>query len=59
MSSVSVSILISVVGWDGFSPMCSALEVNVLGIGSGINDINIDPLTRISGIEILVEVAET
>ena len=50
VSSVSISILISIVGWDGLTPVGAALKVNVLSVGSGINDIDINTLTCISGI---------
>jgi len=50
VSSVSISILINIVSWDGLTPVCSAFEINVLGVGSGVNNVNIDALTRISGI---------
>lgn len=59
MSSVSISILISVVGWDGLAPCCTALEVYVIDIGSSIDDIDINTLTSISGIQVLAEVAES
>lgn len=59
VSSVSVSILISIVGWDGLTPVGAILKINVLDVGSGVNDIDINTLTRISGIEVLVEVTES
>jgi hypothetical protein len=58
VSSVSVSVLISIVGGNSLAPVCTALEVDVVDIGSGVNDIDIDTLTRIRGIEVLVEVTE-
>jgi hypothetical protein len=38
--------------------MCSAFEVNVVDVGSGINNVNIDTFTRIGGVKVLVEIAE-
>jgi hypothetical protein len=55
---VSVSIFISIVGWNGLAPVCSAFEVNVIDVGSRVNNVDIDTLTSISGVEVLVEVAE-
>ena len=59
VSSVSISILISLVSWDSLTPVCSASKVNVVDAGSGINNVNIDALTRIGGIEVFTEVAES
>jgi hypothetical protein len=58
MSSVTVAILISIASGDGLTPLGSALEVDVVGVGTGINDIGIDTLTTILGVEVLVEGTE-
>jgi hypothetical protein len=55
---MSVSILIRIVGGDGLAPVCSAFEVDVLGVGSGIDNVNIDALSSISGIEVFIVIAE-
>ena len=55
---MSVSILISIVSGNGLAPVCSTFEVDVLGVGSGIDNVNIDALSSISGIEVLVVIAE-
>jgi hypothetical protein len=38
--------------------VCAALEVDMLNVGSGIDNVHINTLSRISGIKILVVVAE-
>jgi hypothetical protein len=50
VSAVAVSILISIVDWDGLAPSGTALEVNVLNVGTGVDDIDIDTLTTVSGV---------
>jgi len=58
VSSVTVSILIGITLGDGLAPVSTALEVNVLGVGASINNVGIDTLTTLLGIQVLVEVAE-
>jgi hypothetical protein len=58
VSSVSVSILIGIVGRDSLAPVRSALEINVLIVGSSVNNIDINTLSTISGIQVFVVIAE-
>jgi hypothetical protein len=58
MGSVSISILISIIGGDGFAPVCSPIEIDMIDVGSSIDNIDINPLTRIRGIQVLVEITE-
>jgi hypothetical protein len=47
---VTVSILISIVSWDGLAPVCAAFEIDVIGVGSSVDNVDINTLTRICGI---------
>ena len=58
VSSVSVSISILVASWDSLPPVGTTLEVDVLGVGSGVNDIDINTLSSVLGVEVLVEGGE-
>ena len=58
VSSVSVSISILVASWDGLAPVGTTLKVDVLGVGSGVNDIDINTLSSVLGVEVLVEGGE-
>ena len=55
---MTVAIDILVIGGDGLAPMSAALEVNVLDVGTGVNDVDIDTLTTLVGEEVLVEGSE-
>ena len=55
---MSIPVLVGIIGWDGLSPACSAFEVNVFNVGSRVNNVNVNTLTRVFGVEVLVEVAE-
>lgn len=58
VGTVSVSILISIAGRDGLSPVSTALKVDVINVRAGVNDVDIDTLTSVSLVNVLVEVAE-
>jgi hypothetical protein len=45
MGTMTVAILISIVQWDGLSPLGTALEVDMGNVGTGINDVNVNTLT--------------
>jgi hypothetical protein len=47
MGAMSVAVLISVVQRDGLSPRGTALEVNVLNVGAGIDDVYINALAAV------------
>ena len=55
---MSVSISILVTGWDGLAPVCTTLKVDVLGVGSGVDDVDINTLTTVLRVEVLVEGGE-
>ena len=58
VGSVTVSILIGITLRDGLTPGGTALEVNVLNVGTGVDHVGIDTLTTLLGVEVLVEVTE-
>lgn len=58
VGAVSISILVLVAVGDGGAPGGTALEINVLNVGAGIDDIDVDTFTTISVVEVLVEGAE-
>lgn len=58
VSTVTVAILIGIARGNGGTPVGTALEVNVLDVGTSVNNVGIDTLTTISGVEVLVEGTE-
>ena len=58
VSAVAVAILIGIAVGDGLAPVCATLEVDVLGVGASVDDVDVDTLTTIGGIEVLVPGAE-
>jgi hypothetical protein len=59
MGSVTVTILIDVIGRNCFAPGSTALELDVLDVDPGIDNIDIDTFTTIRVIDILCKSAET
>jgi len=58
MGSVAIAVNIRIILRDGLAPACSALKVNMVNVGSGINDIDVNTLATVGGIQILVICAE-
>jgi hypothetical protein len=58
VSAVTVAILVSIAAGDGLAPVGAALEVNMLDVGSGVDDIDVNALTAVGGVEVLVVGAE-
>lgn len=58
VSAVSVTILISVASRDGLAPGSAALEVDVVGVGTGVDDVNINALAAFSRVQVFVKGAE-
>lgn len=56
--SVSVAILICITLRDGLAPRRATLEVDVVDVGAGVNDVDINTLATVLGVEVLVEGAE-
>jgi hypothetical protein len=54
VSSVAVAILVSVSAGDGLAPVGAALEVDMLVVRAGVDDVNINTLTAVGRVEVLV-----
>lgn len=55
VSAVTVSVYVFIVGGDGLSPMCPILKVDVLSVGTSVNDIDVNTLATIGTVEVFVE----
>jgi len=55
---MSVAILICITLRDGLAPRRTTLEVDVLSVGTGVDNVDIDALATVLGVEVLVEGAE-
>jgi hypothetical protein len=58
VSTVTVAILIGIARGNGLTPVGTTLKVNVLGVGTSVNNVGIDTLTTIGRVEVLVEGTE-
>ena len=56
--SVSVAILVGVTLGDGLAPRRTTLEVDVVDVGTSVNDVDVNTLATVFGVEVLVEGAE-
>jgi hypothetical protein len=56
--SVSVAILVCITLRDGLAPRRATLEVDVVNVGACVNDVDINTLATVLGVEVLVEGAE-
>jgi hypothetical protein len=56
--SVSVAVLIRITLRDGLAPRRTTLKVDVLSVGAGVDDVDIDALATVLSVEVLVEGAE-
>jgi hypothetical protein len=56
--SVSVAILIEITIGDSLAPRRTTLEVDVVDVGTGVDDVDVNALATILGVEVLVEGAE-
>ena len=55
---MSIAINIFITLGNCLAPVGTTFEVNVLDVGASIDDVCVNTLTTILGIEVLVEVAE-
>jgi hypothetical protein len=58
VGAVAVAILISIAVGDSLAPLGTTLKVDVLGVCASVDDVNINTLTTVSGVEVLVPGAE-
>jgi len=56
--AVSVAILIRVALRNSLAPRCATLEVNVVYVGTRVNDVDVNTLAATIRVEVFVEVAE-
>jgi hypothetical protein len=57
MSAVSVAIGIFISGGNGLSPLGTAFEVDMVNVGAGVNDVGVDALAAILGVQVFVKSA--
>jgi len=55
---MAVAILVGIAARDGLSPLGTALEVDVLNVCAGIDDVNVNTLTTVGSVQVLVVGAE-
>lgn len=58
VSTVTVAILIGIARGNGLTPVGTTLEVDVVDVGTSVNNVGIDTLTTIRRVEVLVEGTE-
>jgi hypothetical protein len=54
VGAVTVAILIGIAVGDGLAPVGAALEVDVLVVGASVDDVDVNTLTTVGGVEVLV-----
>jgi len=54
VGAVAIAILVSIARGDSLAPVGAALEVNMLDVGSSVDDIDVNALTAVGGVEVLV-----
>jgi hypothetical protein len=59
MSSVTVSILVDVVLWDGLAPGSPTLELDVVDVDTGVDDVDVNALTASRVVLVESEGSET
>jgi hypothetical protein len=55
---VAVAILVGIAVGDGLAPLGTTLKVDVLGVCARVDDVNVNTLTTVGGVEVLVPSAE-
>jgi hypothetical protein len=58
VGAVAVAILVGIAVGDGLAPVSTALEVDVLVVCTGVDDVDVDTLTAVGRVEVLVPRAE-
>ena len=58
MGAVAVAVLVGIAMRNGLSPFGAALEVDVLNVCAGIDDVNVNTLTTVGSVQVLVVGAE-
>lgn len=58
VGAVAVAILVGIAVGDGLAPLGTTLKVDVLGVCARVDDVNVNTLTTVGGVEVLVPSAE-
>lgn len=58
VSAVAIAIDIGIAGGDGLAPLGTAIEIDVVDVGASVNNVGINTLTTLSGVQVLVEGGE-
>jgi hypothetical protein len=58
VGAVAIAILVSIAVGDGLAPFRATLKVDVLCVCAGVDDVDINALTTVGGVEVLVPGAE-
>jgi hypothetical protein len=58
VGAVAVAILVGIAVGDGLAPLGTTLKVDVLSVCASVDDVNVNTLTTVGGVEVLVPGAE-
>lgn len=58
VGAVAVSILVGIALRNGLAPVSATLEVDVLGVGAGVDNVDIDALSTIGSVQVFAEGTE-
>jgi len=58
VGAVAIAINVIVASGDSLAPLGATLEVDVVDVGAGVDNIGIDTLTTLGSVEVFVESAE-
>lgn len=58
VSTVAIAVLVGITEGSSVTPLGTALKVDVLSVGTSVNNISVDTLTTLFGVEVLVEGTE-
>lgn len=58
VSTVAVAVDILITLGDGLAPVGTAVEIDVVDVGAGVNNVGINTLTTLLGVQVLVEGTE-
>jgi len=54
VGAMAVAVLVCVISRDGLAPVGTALEINVVNVGAGVNHVGVNTLTALLGVQVLV-----
>lgn len=59
VSTVTVVVLINIVLWDGLAPGRTTLELSMVDVDTGVDDVDVDALTTVGGVLVASESTES